>query len=118
MKGLKEYIRKHGKHFTERLAYDVVLNKRWKKKQIEASLYGKVWYNVTGSTIGDIIYLANKYYNADSSTGYNRKNRCISSTLVYVEDYRNYGGKLFEEWLKKAMQCDFFKEGFDFTSYI
>ena len=118
MKGLDEYIKKHGKHFTEELAYEAALSKRWNKKQIEDTLQKMVWYNVTESTIGDIIYLVNECYDDENFMGYGKKLKCISYTLLYIGNFRNYGGKLFDEWLEKASQYNFFKDNFDFTPYI
>ena len=117
MKGLEEYINKHGKHFTEQLAYDVALSKKWNKEQIEDALQKRVWYNVTGSTIGDIIYLVNECYD-EGCMGYGKKHRCISYTLLYVGDFNNYGGKLFERWLEDISQYNIIKDNFDFTPYI
>ena len=111
MKGLKKYLKKHGNHFTEQLAYDVALNKRWNKKQIENSIRNMVWYNVTGSSIGDIIYLVNECYDDENFMGYGRKSKCISYTLLYIGDFKNYGGKLFKQWLREYPD-------FDFTPYI
>ena len=118
MKGLKEYIRKHGRHFTEELAYDAALSRKWNKKQVEDAIQKKVWYNVTGSTIGDIIYLVNECYDDENTFGYGRKNRCINYTLAFVGDYRNHGGVLFMKWLTEIMQCSVAKDNFDFTPYL
>lgn len=118
MKGLNEYIKKHGKHFTEDLAYDAAFSKKWNKKQIEDVLQGMVWYNVTGSTIGDIIYLVNECYDDENFMGYGKKHKCISYTLLYIGDFKNYGGKLFDEWLEEMKQHRVIRDNFDFTPYI
>lgn len=107
---MEEYIKKHGKHFTEQLAYDAALSRRWNRRQIEDAIQKRVWYNVTGSTIGDIIYLVNE------SCG--KKQKCITYTLLYIGDFSNYGGKLFDGWLEEVSQHAFFKDNFDFTPYI
>ena len=78
MKGLKEYLKKHGNHFTEQLAYDAALNRRWNKKQIENSIRNRVWYNVTDSSIGDIIYL---FVKPKKSTHHETK------IIIYVQKY-------------------------------
>lgn len=57
MKGLKRYIRKHGKHFTEELALAVA--DKWSVEQVMNSAQKKVYYNITSATDGDIAYLAN-----------------------------------------------------------
>jgi hypothetical protein len=118
MKGLKEYIKKHGKHFTEKLAYDAALSKRWNKKQIEDALQKRVWYNVTDSTIGDIIYLVNECYDSDNFMGYKKKSKCITYTLSCIGNYKNHGGRIFDEWLEQACQYSTFRNNFDFTPYI
>lgn len=58
MKGLGEYLKKYGRHFTEELAKDVIYVK-WDMAQINKALNRKVYYNVTSSTSGDILYLIN-----------------------------------------------------------
>ena len=118
MIGLKEYIKKYGKHFTEELVHDVVPKIRWNKKQIEEALHKKVWYNVTESTIGDILYLVNTFYDKEDCDGYPRKNKCISHTLLYIGDYNNYGGKLFDNWLEKLKRWGITKDKFNFKPYI
>ena len=118
MKGLEEYIKVHGRHFTEELAYDVSLSKKWNKRQIEDVIQRKVWYNVTGSTMGDIVYLINRYYDDKDFIGYGKKSKCVTYTLLYIGDFRNYGSRLFDEWLDEVTQYEFFRDNFDFTPYI
>ena len=111
MKGLKEYIRKHGKHFTEKLAYKVA-GKRWSGRQIEKAAQKRVYYNVTGSTLGDMIYLTNEASNRwDMPILYT----CTKFTLYIIGDYRYHGGIVFDDWLEGLKEIN---PGFDFTPYI
>jgi hypothetical protein len=111
MKGLKNYIKKHGKHFTEELAYSISPCLRWNKEQIEDTIQKKVWYNTTSSTIGDIVYLVNNCYEGAA------KSKCINYALLYIGDFRNYENP-FEDWLTEISNCGTLKDCFDFTPYI
>lgn len=105
MKGLRQYIKKHGKHFTEELAYKAA-GKKWSSKQIEKATQGEVYYNVTASTLGDMIFLINTYRKY-----LRRKSECVSFALCIIGDYQYYGGVIFDTWLED-------NKGFDFTPYI
>jgi len=69
IKGYKEYLKKHGHHFTNELATHaskMMINANgvthcWEPNQIKTELiqYG---FNVPDSFIGDATYLANMYY--------------------------------------------------------
>ena len=111
MKGLEEYINVHGNHFTEKLALDVSKNK-WDISKIEKSSQSKVYYNVTGSTIGDMVYMMDmfKYFLSDQYTN----NKCITLMLKWVGDHSKTGSP-FCIWLSTIVLDH--KE-FDFTSYI
>lgn len=113
MKGLKEYIAKHGKHFTEELALDVVA-KRWNTGQVKKDVNRRVWYNVTGATFGDIIYLTNFAYKDYPPSGHNTKNKCIDYALSVVGDV-NSTGLAFAGWF-----ADLVVDGkdFDFSRYV
>ena len=111
MKGLDRYIRKHGKHFTEKLAYKVA-GRRWSGRQIEKAAQRKVYYNVTGSTLGDMIYLTNEVSN--------RWNipilyTCTKFTLYIISNYQYHGGVVFDDWLEELENIN---PTFDFTPYI
>lgn len=109
MKGLKEYIEKHGKHFTVKLAYDVGGHK-WTAENIKNSAQKKVYYNVTGSTLGDMVFIVHLYWH----TFYNKsKNSCLDNMLSIIGNYYFYGGKVFDLWLYTIKE-----ETFDFTPYI
>ena len=114
MKGLKQYIAKHGKHFTERLALDVIASERWDTRQIEKDVDKRVWFNVTSSTFGDIIYLVNAAYAEYPPSGHNTKNRCIDYALFTVGNV-NSEGLAFAGWLADLVISD---KDFDFRKYI
>jgi hypothetical protein len=108
MKGLKEYIRKYGRHFTKELAYDAVRWK-WPLKDIEDTAQSKVYYNVTGSTLGDIVYLVHIVHDAYPEEYY-RKDYCVDYALAVIRDVR-YTGSAFSNWILTIRD-------FDFTPYI
>ena len=107
MNGLDRYIRKHGKHFTEELAFKVS-GCKWSGRQIEKSAQKKVYYNVTGSTIGDMVYLMTL---GDDDIPYSEK---IDTMLSWVGDYSKSGGP-FSIWLTLLIVSE---QDFDFTPYI
>lgn len=111
MKGLEEYIKKHGEHFTEKLALDVS-EKKWNPSKIEKDAQKRVYYNVTGSTSGDMVYLMDMFHHhlSDQYT----KGKCINLMLSWVGDYQKTGSP-FCIWLAVALVN---KEEFDFTPYI
>ena len=112
MKGLHEYIRKYGVHFTEDLALSITSG-NFDSKVIINKTQNKVYYNVTKSTIGDMVYLVNITYN-DSSDKKISLDNCIKNMLYLVEDYKKTGYP-FLTWLGDIIVKDI---RFDFTPYI
>jgi hypothetical protein len=111
MNGLDRYIRKHGKHFTEKLAYKVA-GRRWSGRQIEKAAQRKVYYNVTGSTLGDMIYLTNE---ASNRWNIPILYTCAKFTLYRIGNHQYYGGVVFDDWLEDLENIN---PTFDFTPYI
>ena len=111
MKGLKEYIAKHGKHFTEELASDVT-RRKWDSSKIQKAAQKRVYYNVTGSTPGDMMYLMDMFHCYPS--GQHTHGKCINLMLSWVRDYHKTGSP-FCIWLT-MMTVN--KEEFDLTPYI
>lgn len=107
MKGLKEYIEKHGRHFTENLAWDIGRHK-WSVPELKRTVGDKVYYNVTTSTIGDILYLI-------IARSKENKRTSIKKALDIVGDYKYYDGVIFLEWLDDILVHH---DEFDFTPYI
>jgi hypothetical protein len=111
MKGLNEYIKKYGKHFTEELARDVT-KRQWNSCKIVRDAQKKVYYNVTGSTVGDMVYLMDmSCYLLSEQYTYNRG---IKMMLYWVGNY-NKTGSPFLIWLNSLSSNN---EDFDFTPYI
>ena len=107
MKGLDEYVSKHGRHFTEELASEVT-NGRWNPSKVEKDAQKHVYYNVTGSTLGDMVYLMTL---GDSRMPYNKK---VKMMLSWVGDYSKEGSP-FCIWLAVLTVSG---GSFDFTPYI
>lgn len=109
MKGLEAYLKKYGNHFTEELALSVTSGK-WDSSRVMKKAQSMVYYNVTGSTIGDIVYLVNlaKYSDQPFSKS---KHGCIKFALCIIGTYAFHDGRLFRTWSEE-------NEDFDFTPYI
>lgn len=109
MKGLKQYIRKHGRHFTNELA--LAVTEKWNVEQVMSSAQKKVYYNVTSATDGDIVYLVNAFSAFDGLS----KGESLNISLNIVGDY--IGGKeyAFRYFIATTR---FHNPGFDFTPYI
>lgn len=113
MKGIKEYIKKHGRHLTEELAYEVAGSK-WKIDKIQAVLSTMVWYNVTGTTSGDLIYMVNTVY-AYYHPMFNIRGVCrIVADLV--GDYTIGKEFAFDSWLARVISSN--NKDFDLSLYI
>lgn len=112
MKGLEEYIKVHGRHFTEELAKDVT-DRKWNTARVISSAQKKAYYNVTGSTSGDMVYLMDMfcYFLSDQYT----YSRGINLMLRWVGDY-NKTGSPFCMWITSMFLKE--KDDFDFTPYI
>ena len=103
MKGLKEYVEKHGRHFTEELAY-TVSGCRWTYKEINNSLQKKVYYNVSGCTPGDIVYCVN-------GLDFDNRRDIVSFLIRCVLYDVGVSDTLFNLWVMD-------NNSFDFTPYI
>ena len=111
MKGLKEYTKKHGNHFTEQLAL-AVTDGRWDGVRVEKAAQRRVYYNVTGSTLGDMVWLTNEVWDV---WNYKSIHHTINYVLRVVGNYNYHDGRLFNEWLTEMKECNI---DFDFTPYI
>lgn len=107
MKGLQQYISKHGNHFTEALAL-AVTDGRWDGVRVEKAAQKKVYYNVTGSTLGDMVYLTNEVWD---NWNYKTIHGAINYVIYIIGCYKYHDGVLFQEWLENLAD-------FDFTPYI
>lgn len=113
MRGLEEYIRKHGKHFTDKLAIKVT-NRRWDPCKVAKAAQDKVYYNVTQSTVGDMVYLLDMVHERLYPLGQYTNNRGINGMLAWVGDYKKTESA-FNIWLTTVIVQ---KQDFDFTPYI
>ena len=96
MKGLRQYIRKHGRHFTEELAMTITRG-RWNPSEIMEKAESMVYYNVTGSTVGDIVFLAN-YAKGTNKPLYRTMHNCVRFALCIVGEYSLRKGVMFNKW--------------------
>ena len=103
MKGLGKYIAKHGRHFTPELAVKV-LDCKWNASEVERASDRVVYYNVSGATLGDIVFLTNLFSCSFS------KRKCIKYALEIVGNV-NTNGYAFNAWLLS-------NEDIDLNSYI
>lgn len=109
MKGLKRYIKKHGRHFTEELALSVT-NGRWRSSEVMEKAQSMVYYNVTGSTVGDMVFLAN-YAKDTGNPFYRTIHNCVRFALCIVGEYALRNGAMFSKWVGDTKE-------FDLTPYI
>ena len=113
MKGVMEYIDKHGNHFTRQLVEDIMPLK-WNVDDIMDSAQKRVYYNVTGSTDGDMAYITQWLYDTDGWPKTDNKTGCINRMLWFIGNYE-VGTYFFCSWLFKTAKE---KKDFDFTPYI
>lgn len=109
MKGLRQYIKRHGRHFTEELAMTVTKG-RWSSSEVMEKAECMVYYNVTDSTVGDIVFLAN-YAKDTGKPFYRTKHACIKFALCIVGEYALRDGAMFRKWIGD-------NKDFDLTEYI
>ena len=102
MKGLEEYINKYGNHFTEQLAL-AVTDGRWEGIKVEKAAQKKVYYNVTGSTLGDMVYLTNEVW---QNCNFKTIHGVINYVLYIIGDYKYHDGVLFDEWLQEMKKVN------------
>lgn len=109
MRRLGKYIKKHGRHFTIELAMNATRG-RWNKEDIMDKVESQVYYNVTGSTVGDIVFLVN--FAKDSGRPFLKtKYQCIKFALCIVGEYAFHSGVMFNKWVGDT-------KDFDLTPYI
>lgn len=109
VKGLREYVEKHGMHFTVELAYDAT-NKFYDVDEIEKELNKKVYYNVSGYTMGDAVYIFNGWTNERDRT--DKKYRADNVRWILEDSGYLDIPTVFELWVKA------YARDFDFTPYI
>lgn len=109
VKGLGEYVEKHGMHFTVELAYDATY-KYYDVDEIEKELNKKVYYNVSGYTLGDAVYIFNGWTDERSRT--DKRYRAEMVRMILGDSDYLDTSSVFELWVKA------YARDFDFTPYI
>ena len=104
MKGLKEYIAKHGKHLTTKLAINVI-KCRWNSSEIERATEKVVYYNISEATLGDMVLMVNHFNSCFIDV---RKNECIRWALGKVGDM-NANGYAFDILIENYSDVDLTK---------
>jgi len=105
MKGLKEYIRKNGKHITEKLLRTI--NGKWSVKDIEKSAQKEVYYNVTDASKADLAYHVNRIH---KDTGWSKR-KCLIKSLDIIGNYKVGRNLALRDFIQR-------EKDFDFTPYI
>ena len=80
-------------HFTEQMAVKAIRSK-WESIEVKRSIEGRVYYNVSSATLGDIIFLVNYYY----CTYHAHKTKCIKYALDVISD-TSAVGYAYKLWL-------------------
>lgn len=114
MKGVTKYLNKHGYHFTKELVGDAIPLK-WSTQNIMDTAQKHVYYNVTGATEGDMVYITHWLYDREGWPQAHDKNSCIKWMLWFVGNYDISSSYFFVVWLNYLA-----KDGkeFDFTPYV
>lgn len=113
LKGLFKYLLKHGGHFTEELAIDAI-HCRWNPFDVMNTTQRLVYYNVTGATVGDIVYLMNKAA-VDCHRFHPSKIDCAKKALFIVGDYKGGRCYAFKQFIKELNKR---RQTFEFYRYV
>lgn len=107
MGGLYQYLERYGGHLTEELVTSNFKCK-WSADEVKKSIQDRVYYNVTESTIGDIVFLVNMF------SKYASKRKCILYALAIIGNYdkRGYAFNTFLDYIDNS------NIKVDFTKYI
>ena len=87
-----------------------VTSGKWSLSGIQEKAQSMVYYNVTGSTIGDIVFLTN-YAKDTGKPLYKTKRSCVKFALCIVGEYALRDGAMFNKWVGETRD-------FDLTPYI
>ena len=114
MKGVNRYLKKHGYHFTTELVKDAVPLK-WSPDNIMDTAQKRVYYNVTGATEGDMVYITHWLYGKEGWPEAHDKGSCVKWMLWFIGNYDVRSTYFFSLWLSYLAKED---KDFDFTPYI
>lgn len=119
MKGFKEYVEKHGNHFTLPLAEvaskSLSEHPHWNTTNLHDILSRKVFYKINSASDGDMLYMANLAYTKLFDGVKNKEKPSIEYILTIVQNTEGYNGMAFATWAANLMVRD---EDFDFAKYI
>lgn len=99
---MRKYLARHGRHFTVRLAEEV-LDCRWNSLEVMDASERIAYYNVSEATLGDMVYLVNLYHNSQPLRI--SKARCVKQALKVVGDV-NANGYAFDLWVAMGGDVD------------
>ena len=81
-------------------------------RTIDRAAQKRVYYNVTGATLGDMLYLTNKALNDRNSR---TLHSAVSYALSIIGNYEYHDGRLFDECISEIKKT---REVIDFRLYI
>ena len=118
----ESYIKKHGKHFTNKLAEYASrqminangTNHRWDAEAMQRNLSASGYTIPDTSTIGDIAYTANMAY-ADFFPDLITEQQCIKYAMLIANDPDGYEGIQFSRWIADIEGKG---EKFDFADFV
>ena len=117
----RDYVRKHGYHFTDDLAEYVsgMMENRngkehtWTALQVSKSMINLGWEIPENITSGDLTYLANMYYSDLYDDPLKDETSCLKSAYRIATDKDGYDGMIFLRWcsdaIGKGLQIDWDK---------
>lgn len=114
-KGYSEYVKKHGYHFTDKLADHVTAlmenangeKHNWTTEQVKKAIAGLGLASnskqVNETTDGDIAYLANMYYADLFPDPIKDEAGCLKAAYKAASDPDGYKGMIFCRWTADAI---------------
>lgn len=110
-KGYTEYVKKHGYHFTDKLAEYVSammvnangLKHSWTANQVKKSMESLGLSIPENITIGDVTYLANMYYSDFMPEPLKDEASCLKAAYRIAVDPDGYKGMIFCRWTADAI---------------
>lgn len=118
IKGYKNYLKKHGHHFTNELAKhasEMMVNANglqhsWTSDQVKIKMLNAGLNIPDHITLGDITYLANMYYADFYPDPLTDEMQCIHAAYKIATDPDGYEGMILRRWISdivgKKIQID------------
>ena len=109
--GFRDYIKKHGYHFTDELAEHVskmMVNRNgkehtWAVEQVLKAMSSMGYSAPKNVTDGDITYLANMYYADLYDKILKDESSCLKTAYIIATDPDGYDGMIFSRWTSDAI---------------